>query len=158
LAKIDIIFNRLIAKVKYIIQAADLNPIAKDAADRVKKRTRLGYGVKNRGDKKDKLKALTSTAYKKHRKKSADLNRQYTKPNKSNLTFTGQLLDAITGRARGKKIEVYMKEDRDDGEKNSDIVGYQSDQGRDFFELTDKEIKGLRNQLKKDLIKLLRKK
>ena len=153
------IFDKILAKVKKVIKVVNLKPIADDAADRIKKRTRLGYGVKDgeRGGPRVKLKGL-SNSYKKQRKKYLDINKKYTTANKSNLTKTGQLLDSLIGKVSNKKIIIKLKENRDDGEKNKDIVDWQSSKGRDFFELTDKEIKGLRSQLKKDLIKLLKKK
>jgi hypothetical protein len=153
------VFDRIFKKIEKVVNRFGLNDYADETAERVRRRVRLGGGVEDtkRGGARTKLKQL-SPKYKKARKRSKKLNKTKTKPNKSNLTFTGQLLDAIKGRSRGKKIVLEFKENRDDGLKNSDIAGYVKDQGRDFFELTDKEIKGLRNSIKKDLIKKLRKK
>lgn len=152
------VFDNILLRINGIIGRFSLRPYAKDAAERVRIRTRLGYGVQDgeRGGKRERLKPLKPD-YRIFRKKSKKTNRKLTTPAKSNLTLTGQLLDAIRGRVRGKTIEVYFKENRNDGVKNTDIRKGQAEQGRDFFELTDKEVKGLRNQIKKDLIKLLRK-
>lgn len=155
-------FEKFLKKIKVKIDKFDLDPIAKEAANTIKKRTRLGHGVKDgeRGGAKKRLKdqkPLTDD-YKKFRKKSKKLNKKVTSANKENLTLTGQLLDSIRGKQKGKTIEIDVVNNRNDGKKNSDIISWQKDQGRDFFELTDKEVKRLRNQLKKDLIKNIKKK
>jgi len=125
-------------------------------ANLIKKRTRLGYGVKEEGADKQKLAAL-SKPYIKIRKDSRKNLRgvlsSETSPSKSNLTFTGQLLNAILGRNKGiGKGEVYIKEQRNDGVKNSDIVeGQEKKQGRPFFYISKLEKQQLKNAAAKDL-------
>ena len=156
---ISVVFERILKKVNSVVNGVDLSKIAQDAEDRIRTRTRLGYGVEGgeRGGSRVKLKAL-SEKYVNQRKKQKSFNRSLTTAKKSNLTRTGQLLDSIRSRVIGKKIELFFTERRKDGVKNKDLVEWQSEKGRDFFELTNKEITGLRNQLKKDLIKALRRK
>lgn len=152
------VFLKIQAGIERIVKGYSLSPYANEIAERVRRRTRTGYGldVAERGAKKKKLKGLTSDKYIKYRK--GRINTSLTKPKKSNLTFTGQLLNAITGKIVGKSIVIFLKENRNDGVKNSDIVKGQEDQGRHFFELSNKELNGLRNQIKKDLIKRLKRK
>lgn len=150
------VFANIERKVANLMKKVRLKDYGDEAINRIQKRTRLGYGVTDgeRGKPRYKLPAL-STNYKKARKKRK-LD-QTTKPGKSNLTRTGQLLRALRSRVFGQTIQLYIKPDRNDGIDNKDLLEWQADKGRHFFELTDKEVKGLRNQLKKDLIKLLKK-
>ena len=148
-------FRQIQIRIQRIIKGFSMRKIADEAADRIRVRTRLGFGVKNgvRGGKRVKLKRLTSEQYKKFRKRFRGLSGQTT-PKRSNLTLTGELLDSIISRFRGNKAMLEFK----NPERNNTIVEGQADMGRHFFELTDKEVKGLQNQIKRDLIKQLRKK
>lgn len=143
--------------MRNLVNSFSLKPYAEPLAKRIKIRTRLGFGLDRpgRGGKRRRLKRLTDR-YKDKRRRSKLHNE--TKPGKSNLTFTGQLLNAIFGKARGDTIVIGINPRRRDGISNADIVKWQEDQGRPFFDLTDKEIKGLRTEIKKDLIKAMRKK
>lgn len=150
------VLEKILIRVEKKVRGYSLRARAVEYAGRIKKRTRLGWGVINgeRGNPRERLKKLTEK-YKQIRKRT-QLSSQ-TSAGRSNLTRTGKLLDSIRGRSLGKKIIFEITENRSDGALNRDIVKGQSDQGRDFFELTDKELKGLRNAIKKDLIKALRK-
>lgn len=152
------VFRRIAQRIERVVRGVSLKPYAKDTAERIRRRTRTGQGLQEtkRGAKRKKLKKL-SDKYKVFRRKNKREISKNTKPSKSNLTLTGQLLDSIVGRARGTKIIVEFLEKRKDGLKNRDIARYQSEQGRDFFELSDKELRGLQNDIKKDLIKRLKK-
>jgi hypothetical protein len=123
----------------------------------IKKRTRLGYGVKKDGGEKSPLKAL-SKGYKKTRKDSGKLS-SLTSVNKSNLTFTGQLLNSLFGVGTSiGKGEVYIKEERNDGVQNSDIVdGQEKKQGRSFFYVSKLEKQQLANTARKDLLEYIKK-
>lgn len=153
------IFDKILGKAKTSVDKVDLRKHAKATANRIKTRTRLGDGLKDdaRGSAKKKLKKLQSKNYKKYREKTDKLS-EFTTAGMSNLTFTGQLLDSIFGKVKGRKIVIDMKEDRNDGKKNSDIVAKQSKLGRPFFELSSKELKGLQNDIKKEIISNIRKK
>lgn len=157
----DNIFTRVKIRLERAVKGVSYLAHAKEAADRVRTRTRTGSGVEGgkRGGGKYSFKAQAplSAKYVKWRKKSSKLNKMKTTPTKNNLTLTGQLLDSIVGKANGSTMYIEMKDNRNDGVNNTDIIRYQSKLGRDFFELTDKEVKGLKNSIKKDLIKSLRK-
>lgn len=155
------VLDKILGKINKIVNGVNLKPYAKETAERITRRTRTGQGLKEteRGSKRESLKNQRDLTieYKKARKKSPRLNRKLTSPSKNNLTHTGQMLDSIRGTAQGKNIVIDMKENRDDGKTNKDIMNYQQDQGRHFFELSNKEVKDLRDQLKKDLIKNIKK-
>lgn len=118
-----------------------LDPIAVIAADLIRKRTRLGYSVAREGADRQKLAGL-SEKYIEFRKKSR--LSQFTTPRRSNLTFSGQLLDSIKGRSTPRGIVVYLENQRSDpGKKkvtNAQIKDYQEKQGRPFFYLSRTEI------------------
>ena len=70
------IFDKILNKMKTAINKVDLEKHAKDTADRIRNRTRLGGGVKEgkRGGRRTKLEPL-SDSYKKQRKKYKKFNR-----------------------------------------------------------------------------------
>ena len=154
------VFDKILDQVKRISRGYNMRHIAEDAAERIKRRTRLGYGVKDgrRSGKRERLKE-TKESYRKARARDKKRGRlsSTTTVKKSNLTRTGQLLASIRGRSSGTAAIIETKGGRDDGRSNSEVAGYVAENGRPFFELTDKELKGLRNTIKKDLIKRLRK-
>ena len=90
-------FSKIIKSLQKVvndsIKAAALLPTSKFAADLVVKRTRLGYGVSKNMGAKEKF-AKLSPNYVKQRKMFAGLDAS-TRPNKSNLTRTGQMLASI---------------------------------------------------------------
>ncbi len=126
--------------------------VAKMASDLIKKRTRLGYGVEKDGANKTKLKGIKDkTIEQRQRKKKMGLLHNNTTPKKSNLTDTGQLIDAIGSRATQRYGEVFISEKRKDRAVNSDIVEGQSDMGRKFFNISNAEYKQLERELRKIL-------
>lgn len=133
-----------------------LNPIADIMADRIRVRTRLGYGVKQEGAEREKLKKLSSK-YIDYRKKNRTSLSQFTTPKRSNLTFSGQLLDSISGRSNSRGIIIYLKNQRDDGKENVDIKNYQEKQGRPFFYLTRTEITNLNREYRQRVYEEMKK-
>lgn len=166
------ISDALFKAIDQTVQPNNLSKYARSSAADIKRRTRLGYGVSSNGGKREKLKALDPKyvtnvrsvgkkrdgfrkkkggGYAKKYKKGANLSSETT-PKKSNLTFTGQLLNAIIGLSPSKGlVKITFNENRKDGVKNSDIVLGQEDQGRPFFYLTRTELKRLKDKLRVDL-------
>lgn len=147
----DVIFETLREVIKQKIKDSFsqkvMKNVAQDTANRIKIRTRTGKGVKVTGADPEPLKAL-SAKYKNYRRKTDKLNRSSTTPGKSNLTFTGQLLDSIYGDSINERsFFISIKEDRNDGVKNSDIVEGQEKQGRKFFYFSRAEIKSIYNAI-----------
>lgn len=141
-----------------------MRKIAKDAAEEIKLRTRLGYGVTRGGAPKQPLKPLaSSTIENRKRAKIAGRLSQLTTPTRSNLTETGQMLDSLVGDspAAGKAI-VRLKGTREGGLSNEKLAGFhQSGTGnmpaRPFLALTDLQIKRITDSLRQDLIKRVNK-
>jgi phage gpG-like protein len=70
-----------------------MDNLVNKAVELIRKRTRLGYSVEKNGGTKKKLKALSSE-YVEFRKKNKKLSGK-TRSKKSNLTFTGDMLDDL---------------------------------------------------------------
>lgn len=87
-----------------ILTAPVMTTLAKDVANQIKKRTRLGYGVAS-GGKQIRLKPLTEKYIETRQDFSENLS-EATTPKRSNLTATGQLLDAIQGTGATAKAEI----------------------------------------------------
>lgn len=138
---------------KYIDKAAEL----------IKKRTRLGYGVQGKDQPKTRLKEL-SEGYVKQRQKmrrDGELSAN-TSAKKSNLTKTGQMLDSITGVTDGDaEGHIEFKGSRTDSDLSNADLAEINEKTRPFFTLSNLEIKQITDDLRKDLLvevnKLLRK-
>ena len=139
-----------------------LNEAAQKAAEKtlndVVKRTKEGYGTNG------KLKEL-STSYKEFRKRWSAFLASDTSPNKSNLTATGQLLEALYYRVVGSRFFIKVNsKNRDEGLGGENLVRVQvskkksemkskltneqvrkfvEDAGREFLQLNDEEKKNL---------------
>jgi hypothetical protein len=78
---------------------------------------------------------------------------------RSNLTFTGQMLDALTFISTDKGARIFIKNTRrDDGKNtNSEIADYVQKQGRPFLELSEKEVKIVQSSLARSIREEIRK-
>lgn len=106
--------DRLQAAYKEAASPAVQMPIAEFALSLIVKRTRLGYGVRNNFGEKERL-PQHSKRYIQVRKDSPHLS-ETTSPTKSNLTFTGELLESVRViKARDGKIVISPDGVRSDG-------------------------------------------
>lgn len=133
-------------------------------AEMIRKRTRLGYGVKDRGEERAKLKDLKPSTIedRKRAQKRGELSGS-TIPGRSNLTRSGQLLDSEDATLVGTSVIVGPTGTRNDPKRknqksNLDIARYQHLQGRDFNNLSNSEVNQLKNMIRKDVKTLLEKK
>lgn len=134
-----------------------LSELGELAVSLIVKRTRLGYGVSKNGGKRFRLAAL-SDGYVKQRKKGGLA--KYTRPKKSNLTRTGQMLESvkILKLSRGV-ITVGPQGTRSDRKRNDDIAIWNAKRkGRSFIFLSDNEFNQLRRAYRKMFGDLLKKK
>jgi hypothetical protein len=147
------VYSNLTKEIKSRIESSFsrdvMRAVAEDTAQRIRARTRLGKGVDRSGaDPTPLKKRMGNPAYEKKRARSPFLDRSKTSPGRSNLTFTGQLLDAIYGASiNARQFFISIKENRNDGVLNSDIVEGQKKQGRSFFYFSRAEIKGIYNKI-----------
>lgn len=120
-----------------------LKPVARKAAQIIYRRVKSGRGVVNANKvpaKATRLKKL-SDKYKSRRKK-VGVKGKFGTPGKSNLTFTGQMLEALEGEAKKQRIEIFINDsDRSDSDSsNSEIAEFVQEQGRPFLSLTKAEL------------------
>ena len=101
---IDKMMKELDMAKKEVIDNFD--EIGEEAVKLIKKRTRLGYGVKDHGDKKFKLDKL-SDSYQKYRKSNKP--KGPSTPKKSNLTYTGDMLDDLVSVDYGDRQSIEFK-------------------------------------------------
>lgn len=119
-----------------------LTQVGRIAARLIKRRTRNGFGVSQPGANAERLKRL-SQAYVSFRSNSRDLSSETT-PGKSNLTFTGVLLNSLrVVKADSQKREVTVdasRRRRRGGLTNEKVAEFVSEQGREFLNLSRREI------------------
>lgn len=134
--------------------AQTMKKVAKQTAETVKKRTRRGFGVETTGGSSKRLKKL-SDGYKKTRRglsKRGDLS-QNTTPAKSNLTKSGEMLDAVKGEGTTRQARIYI-----DGSRNKKKAQDQVEQGREFMNLNRAEIKDIIDILEDEVNQDIKKK
>lgn len=146
-------FEKALAKV---LDPSNMRKYGKMAADMIKLRTRLGYGVETDGSEKGRLKKLTDyTIEKRKEMKKKGLLSSETSPGRSNLTATGQLLDSLGVTSTGVGFAIVSPHGtRDDGQKNEDVGASVTFNGRPFNNLSQTEIKRVNDELRDDLEKI----
>jgi hypothetical protein len=113
---------------------------AEEAANLIKARTRRGYGVAFDGAPAQRLKKL-SREYIDHRKRTRSALSSETSPGKSNLTYSGQMLDSLYARRRRiGNWSINLKAQRDDGKTNLQVARYAAAGGRPFLFLSKSEL------------------
>ncbi len=127
----------------------ELEDVGNQAADIIRKRTQLGYGVSEQGARKEKLKPLTDKYVK--RRKSLSLGK--TTPKKSNLTQSGHMLDDLHAKkTKEGTVEITFK-----SEEAQDKATWNTDKGRAFNNLSSSEIRQVKEIIQKKLEKILKK-
>lgn len=133
----------------------EFKAIAESIPDEIRVRTRLGKDVNN-----NKLKSLDPKYVKKREKHSNKLSK-FTTPGRSNLTATGQMLDAIKSIVKGTSIIIELDDTRKrelDGSSprngNNDILRFNEEKGRSFFGLAKFQTNKLKRIIRKELIQL----
>lgn len=137
-----------------------MEKVANDLAAQIKKRTLLGYGVSNGNQ--QRLKPLSESYVKQRKRYSGNLSGDTT-PKRSNLTATGQLLNAIRGTGYPAKLEITINDRRgrnlsgkSSGITNNKLLEYVS-ADRPFFAITKAESNKLVRELKTQLLATVRK-
>jgi hypothetical protein len=133
--------------------------IGRDVSAQIKKRTRIGFGVKENASKQYNLKeAGRSKKYTKIREKFKKNLSKDTTPKKQNLTATGQLLDSITSIPSAGSVKITLKSDRGNGldgkpskTNNFKIASGQKEKGREFLNLSSAE----KNEIKRKLERII---
>jgi hypothetical protein len=141
---------------KKIPSRALLMRLGHEVADRIRKRTRLGYGVSSNGAKRVKLKNMRqhSEPYADWRAENPGKLDEETKPPMHNLTLTGEMLrDLKLTRVNmtTKQLEIGFKDPF--SLKKAQI---NTKRGWIFMHLSDTEIKSVNNFYKREMRKLVR--
>lgn len=142
-------FSRDVAKfsksLKAIVKKAEsqglLTNLAAFAIQLIVRRTREGRGVKRPGAATYRLKPL-SASYIAFRRKNRSALSPFTSPGKSNLTFTGQLLNSLTLKKGSRVLTITPSGIRNDGKTNAAVARYVS-RVRPFLALSGDEQKKL---------------
>lgn len=150
-------FIKRVEKVidKDISSAAVLKKLGIEVADRIRLRTRLGYGVNANGQPRQSLKSMRqhSVAYRLFRN-NADMS-ALTSPGKHNLTLTGAMLDNLGLKkvdASTKKVKISFSDKL--SQLKADV---NSARGWRFLHLSDIEIKAVNNFYKREVAGLVKK-
>lgn len=151
------ISKKLLGLVKSYTKSKKFEQVAKYVDNAIRVRTRLGKGDDNK-----KFKELKASTKKKRKRYEKNLS-EFTRPDKSNLTATGQMLDSIKSKTDGSKIIMGFKEKRTnelDGTPskltNSDVAIFSEQLGRLFFGLTPLQRKEFTRRLKAELLAFFR--
>lgn len=147
-ADVDKFFKQIKVTLEKATNEKTLRILGNEAVRLIKLRTRLGYGVSQVGGKRQRLTKLKES-YKKVRKDNRGELSSETRPGKSNLTFSGQLLDSMKViKIRNRQVIVGPQGRRKSilGQKrilNQDLARFVTEKGRPFMPLSDLEIKKL---------------
>ncbi len=138
--------GKIQALLKDAAKQEALRPMAEQAIAIIQKRTRLGYGVPagtNGTAERFKLPEL-SAGYVKRRKRDRKLS-ELTTPSRSNLTFTGQLLDSLAiVKLEAGTVVIGPTGTRKGGGSNAAVAQFVADSGRPFLALSRPEAEQLR--------------
>jgi DNA-binding protein H-NS len=125
-----------------------MTALARMARSIIYKRTKTGEGVSSSNEiqpKNVKLKALSKKYKDKLKRDPPNPIGKFYSTNRSNLTATGQMLESIIFKANSASFileiadTVRNDEDSENGLTNKDLAVYVTENGRDFFALTDSE-------------------
>jgi len=130
-----------------------------ELSEDIRRRTRLGFGVKDIGRPRRKLKPLAQIT-KIYRREFQNKMSSLTKPSRSNLTFTGQLLDSLkavkssTGKVTIDFVGIH-KDIHGKRMKNIDLANEVTSKGRPFLGPTNRELQRFRTKLINQIEKFL---
>lgn len=148
-------FNTQLMKIRNkLVDKRNLEDLAEKAVKMIRDRTRLGLGLYKEGSTKPKKLAPLSPKYKKWRKKNRPSGP--TTPAKSNLTYTGDMLDDIDFKITGNKKEGYSIKIGIWEENSKDKALWNAEMGRHFMGLTYPQVKELKRWISKKMLKMLK--
>jgi hypothetical protein len=151
-------FERNIAKLFDEFSSVEtMRKIGEYTAERIKLRTKLGKGVEKTGADPAPLKKLSEGYVKTRKRKKAEL--EETSPAKSNLTFTGQMLNALKLlQALPARAIVGIESSKRESSNltNDEVAGFVS-KDRPFLNLSKAELNGINAFIRKLLDAMIRK-
>jgi hypothetical protein len=144
------------------LKSEDGKKFAGDVVAQITKRTRLGKGVAQEGGEYEPISGLEGSTIKTRKRYQKNLS-EFTRPKKSNLTATGQMLEAITYRIQQGGFLFFFKSGRRNRElsggpgktSNAEVARHVGER-RPFFNLSRSEMNGYAVRLKREILKLIR--
>jgi len=134
---------------------SNLKLIAQFALSQIVKRTRLGKGVdRNEGEETPLMKLASSTIN--HRKRESLSS--FTRASKSNLTETGEMLDAVNYTIDGKTITLDINNNT---HSNSSVSNkrlaqiHQFEKGRPFFYFSSNDLRKIYDFVRTKIVKAI---
>jgi hypothetical protein len=151
------ILRKQLEKLNKGLQRIELRAYVDQLPKTIKQRTRQGKGLDDDNDiiKLPPIKKSTIKS-REYAQRRGDLDER-TKPKKSNLTMTGQLVDSLFARQiRNDTVRLSLNDSRNDGKGNNKIKKYQEDSGRKFFGAANEELKKLNERIEKQITRLIK--
>lgn len=156
--KIDDLKKRLEGSLDKIITDSVSKSLGDKVVDIIKRRSRRGYGITDNEGSAAFEKLADSTVEQRKRYKR-NLSSE-TRPSKSNITGTGQMLDSMRSNPQRGKIQVEIPKSKRRKElsgaqstlTNAEVAGYVQQNGRKFFGLTKRERSDLVREVKQILL------
>lgn len=139
---VDDLISGLNKALQRTMTAKELMTIGESVRDEIVKRTRRGFGVVDGGKTGGNLKALKklSDRYIDYRTANRSKLDSTTSPDKSNLTFSGQLLRRITVQSKVGSFTIRpSRKRRKGGVTDEDVALFQEDMGRVFLRIAKTE-------------------
>jgi len=160
---IDALKKKIVSQVVDSIDSQDMTMLGKFIANMIKVRTRLGFGVRENGVEREKLKELKgrprpykSTIHQRELDSEKGRLSKETTPTKSNLTRSGRLLDSfkVVAKKLGVIISIPDTSRPDSRATNAEIARYNEEKGRPFFHVSSSEIR----QIKREAARIIKSK
>ena len=140
-AKVDLgkFFKGLKSATKTSVNKKAMDFLAQSAITLIVKRTRLGYGVKQDGGSRFALSGIKWSDKYRRLRDTYPLD-ETTRPGKSNLTLTGQMLRSVQVLKTTKDgVVIGPQGPRDDNKTNENIAKWNAKRGRIFMNLSQNE-------------------
>lgn len=147
--------------IQSVVTKQMLKEFGEQMRDIIFNRVKAGKGLSSKkvsvgGNSLQKLKDL-SESYIDFRRKHPPRG-EFASARRSNLTYTGELLDAIIVKVRGESVTVEIENRaHSSGQTTREVAKKVADGGRPFFGLSDSEVKILDNFVKRRIRQEVRK-
>jgi len=130
-----------------IITDKELEKIGKNITDRIRTRTRLGFGVSWDNKPKEKFRQLerSTVEYREQLEDDGELSK-LTKPDRANMTRFGSMMDSLTHKVNSEGVTILFAE-KDETKK----AYWNTELGRPFMYLTNLETKAVRKIVQKSI-------
>lgn len=143
--KLDVFLAELEGIIENILSKNNLKKIGTEVVHDMKVRTTLGEGVKSSGSRPSSFASLKPATIE-DRKKVRRLS-NLTRPNLSNLTRTGKMVNSISFKVKTNSIQIYLKGNRNNKIATYHMEGTKNMPARPFFNLSNFEVDRVQQML-----------